>query len=177
MQIVTRQEAIARRLSRYFTGKPCKNGHISERYTRISACIGCMRPSFEAVDIQERRDARERLSGVLASLTKIHIRLHPNDLEIFESSLLASAIVRNSSLRLKHLQTRGKPKPWSSGMFRHTFLCFPDDMSDLRAFQDTLESARNLQWLPSMKPLSPQERSDAINAAALAEHRIPEFRP
>jgi hypothetical protein len=26
---------------RYFTGKPCKHGHISERYTASGACVEC----------------------------------------------------------------------------------------------------------------------------------------
>lgn len=148
MQIVTRQEAIAGRLSRYYTGKPCKNGHISERYTRISACIGCMRPSFDAVDIQARRDTRERLSAVLASMMKIHIRLHPDDVSLFEANALAAAMVRNPDIQLKHVLTRGKAKPWGSGMFRHTFMCFVDDEANLRAFQNTLEGMRGERWLP-----------------------------
>jgi hypothetical protein len=37
--IVTRAEALARGLTRYFTGKPCKRGHISERSDRW--CIAC----------------------------------------------------------------------------------------------------------------------------------------
>lgn len=40
MKIITRQEAIAQGLSKYFTGKPCKNGHVSERTIR-GACIEC----------------------------------------------------------------------------------------------------------------------------------------
>jgi hypothetical protein len=38
----TRREAIALGLTRYFTGKPCKNGHVSERATS-GGCILCRR--------------------------------------------------------------------------------------------------------------------------------------
>ena len=41
MQIVTRREAVQRGLKRYFTGKPCPRGHISERWTNIHTCIAC----------------------------------------------------------------------------------------------------------------------------------------
>jgi len=41
--IVTRQEAVAAGLSRYFTGKPCKWGHIDERSTAIGGCLTCIR--------------------------------------------------------------------------------------------------------------------------------------
>ena len=40
MEIITQAEAKARGLGKYFTGKPCKHGHISERWTR-GGCIEC----------------------------------------------------------------------------------------------------------------------------------------
>ena len=39
--IVTRQQAIRLGIKRYFTGKPCLRGHISERYTTMAKCIAC----------------------------------------------------------------------------------------------------------------------------------------
>lgn len=41
MKIISRKEAKAQGLSRYFTGKPCKNGHVAERRTASSHCVGC----------------------------------------------------------------------------------------------------------------------------------------
>jgi hypothetical protein len=43
MKIVTRQDALTHGLSRYFTGKPCKHGHLSERWTLNGACAECIR--------------------------------------------------------------------------------------------------------------------------------------
>jgi len=40
MQVITRKEAAQQGLSRYFTGKPCHRGHISERYMK-GKCIEC----------------------------------------------------------------------------------------------------------------------------------------
>lgn len=37
------QEAIKHGLSRYFTGSPCKNGHISQRATKTRNCLTCER--------------------------------------------------------------------------------------------------------------------------------------
>jgi hypothetical protein len=42
MKIVTRQEAIARGLNRYFNGNPCVHGHIGERYTLTANCVQCI---------------------------------------------------------------------------------------------------------------------------------------
>lgn len=39
--IITRAEAIKRGLRRYYTGIPCLNGHIEERYTKGMGCYGC----------------------------------------------------------------------------------------------------------------------------------------
>lgn len=39
--IITRKEAKDRGLKRYFTGKPCKHGHIAERHTVDGACTEC----------------------------------------------------------------------------------------------------------------------------------------
>jgi len=41
MQIITRAEAKERGLKRYFTGKPCKHGHICERNISNSGCVEC----------------------------------------------------------------------------------------------------------------------------------------
>ena len=37
----TRREARARGLPRYFTGLPCSNGHVSDRYTSQAKCVAC----------------------------------------------------------------------------------------------------------------------------------------
>lgn len=41
MKIVTRQEAFRLGITRYFTGKPCKNGHLAERDTLRGDCLQC----------------------------------------------------------------------------------------------------------------------------------------
>ena len=41
--IVTLKEAREQGLTRYFTGKPCKNGHVSERFVSCAVCCECER--------------------------------------------------------------------------------------------------------------------------------------
>lgn len=41
MEIISRKEAIEQELPRYFTGKPCVNGHVSERFTKKCDCVEC----------------------------------------------------------------------------------------------------------------------------------------
>lgn len=45
MNIISRAEAKQLGLKRYFTGKPCKHGHIAERYTVDSKCLTCVKES------------------------------------------------------------------------------------------------------------------------------------
>lgn len=42
MKIISRKEARAAGLPRYFTGNPCPHGHISERRTKNSVCLQCI---------------------------------------------------------------------------------------------------------------------------------------
>jgi hypothetical protein len=39
--LISRKEAISTGLKWYFTGKPCKNNHISKRYTKSGCCCDC----------------------------------------------------------------------------------------------------------------------------------------
>ncbi len=41
MKIITRAEALERKLKRYFNGKPCPQGHIAERATQSGVCLVC----------------------------------------------------------------------------------------------------------------------------------------
>lgn len=42
----SRPEAIAQGSSYYFTGVPCKHGHIAKRYTRNGGCDECQHPKL-----------------------------------------------------------------------------------------------------------------------------------
>lgn len=43
MEIITRSAAIRAGLKKYFTGEPCKNGHLAERYVQSCTCELCIR--------------------------------------------------------------------------------------------------------------------------------------
>lgn len=58
MKIISRQDALAQGLARYFTGKPCKHGHVAERHTNNRLCLACARAQQTAYyerHIEERR--------------------------------------------------------------------------------------------------------------------------
>jgi hypothetical protein len=43
MNIITRKEAQAQGLKTYFTGKPCKRGHVAARRVNPNACVECLK--------------------------------------------------------------------------------------------------------------------------------------
>lgn len=45
--LVSRQEAIERGLTKYFTGEECKHGHVSERYVLNGGCVTCIAEKVE----------------------------------------------------------------------------------------------------------------------------------
>lgn len=44
MQILNRADAAERNVLRYYTGIPCRRGHLSERYVSSGNCVMCLHP-------------------------------------------------------------------------------------------------------------------------------------
>jgi 5-methylcytosine-specific restriction endonuclease McrA len=55
-QIVTREEARATGLKRFFIGERCSHGHIAERYVSSTGCVACVLLRYRA-DPQRVKDA------------------------------------------------------------------------------------------------------------------------
>lgn len=47
MIVISRTHAIGQGLSRYFTGKPCKEGHVAERFVANYTCCVCADGAFK----------------------------------------------------------------------------------------------------------------------------------
>ena len=48
----TKQEAIKNEEKKYFTGKPCKHGHVAERYTKGGKCVECHADYFQKNSVE-----------------------------------------------------------------------------------------------------------------------------
>jgi 5-methylcytosine-specific restriction endonuclease McrA len=66
--VVTRAEAKAAGLLRYFTGRPCKRGHISDYYTKAARCVACQ----DEISKAWRRDNRERFDAAAREWRETH---------------------------------------------------------------------------------------------------------
>lgn len=60
MEVITRKRALAQGLRKYFTGKPCKRGHLAERLTSNSHCLECSAQYFAERYQREKDLFRER---------------------------------------------------------------------------------------------------------------------
>jgi hypothetical protein len=65
MEVITRMEAAKLGLLRFYTGKPCKHGHDSERYTRTNTCIECAKLATDRYN-QKIREVIDEARGVTA---------------------------------------------------------------------------------------------------------------
>ena len=61
MPIIGREEARARGFTRYFTGKPCRRGHVSERQVANKRCILCQRAAQKALNARPEAKARRKV--------------------------------------------------------------------------------------------------------------------
>ena len=71
MQIISRKEAIAQGLSRYFTGEPCGHGHIDERYVSGKTCRACQKMR----DWQYSRIYKAKLALAYRALRELGIEI------------------------------------------------------------------------------------------------------
>lgn len=55
LEIVSRKEARDSGLKRYYTGKPCRSGHVSDRFTATADCTECNREKNRVGDCSLRR--------------------------------------------------------------------------------------------------------------------------
>lgn len=73
MHILSRTDAISCNSHLYFTGKPCKNGHLSERYTKTCVCVQCNRTNALKVTRQMNLAAQ----GVMPITLRARASDHP----------------------------------------------------------------------------------------------------
>jgi hypothetical protein len=62
--IISRKEAKERGLASYFTGTPCKRGHITKRYTNGGHCDDCQRQEQRLAGRTRRPDTRDRIRRI-----------------------------------------------------------------------------------------------------------------
>jgi len=111
--IVTRAEAKAAGLKRYFTGRPCKRGHVSESYTSVSQCVACSRAQtyewaaqkparWDEARIQWRSANPDRITKQSSNWVKAHLEQRRATLKLWRlKSKAAIAAARKAARQAK----------------------------------------------------------------------------
>lgn len=96
MKIITRKDAVEAKMQQYFTGRPCKRGHIAQRYVQSGACTMCISESSKAtragMGAQSRNSARAELNAMIHveylkkrdavnDLVEIRVPIHQKDVK------------------------------------------------------------------------------------------------
>jgi hypothetical protein len=103
MVITSRKDALAAGVGQYFTGKPCKYGHTSPRYTQSGTCTQCVLDAAAAsrkalgaterrrVTIDARADyvaARDARATALGELITVKVPIDHTDRQtVFETAI------------------------------------------------------------------------------------------
>lgn len=69
IRITSREQAIEAGESTFYTGKPCKHGHLTERYTINGTCAECARVKSRATQQRARASIKARLEAARAANT------------------------------------------------------------------------------------------------------------
>jgi len=81
MEIQTRKEAAQLGQTKYYTGKPCKHGHLAQRYVSSGLCISCTADRAKGF----RRNVADARSGLIA----VTVMVHPDDKRAIEDTASA----------------------------------------------------------------------------------------
>lgn len=139
----SRKEAKAKGAPRYFTGNPCKSGHIAERWTQGS-CVECLRLS----SLSYYRDRRED-SGFKANRAAIRKRNIANARK-YREGVRERAAGRPKpdhceacgdpgKLQFDHCHWSGRFRGWLCGRCNRALGAINDDPALLRLLADYLE--------------------------------------
>lgn len=59
MDIISRKEAKLQKLQFYFTGVPCKNGHIDQRRTKNATCNSCAKETIQKFRLENEEHVKQ----------------------------------------------------------------------------------------------------------------------
>lgn len=102
MEIINRADAMAIGIGKYYTGEPCRNGHVAPRYTQSGTCCQCLRgsvplasedfPPAALAAISAYRDERRQRDHAVSMLAEIKVWAHVADIDVIRDTAVACCI-------------------------------------------------------------------------------------
>lgn len=148
MDIKTRAQAAADGDKTYFTGKVCKNGHMTYRYVQSGGCYDCINSSRIKPDSLRKKalsaehvELAMRRAAIRETLSLVKFRCFPNDLETVKLIIFSSVFARNAEVLPDDIDPKMPGIDFGGGTYVYRFYCHPDDIDELRlAVNDVVAS-------------------------------------
>jgi len=151
--------------SKYYTGKPCTHGHISERYTASGACAACVSvaaASHRANFVPE--DGRKARQLAKAQLEPIRLRIRDDEAETILGYCVAVTHARFPAIQYADVAPkRGRPPQVEAGSRLYTVYVHPDDAFGFRALAKAAFDAHSVDGAAVAATV--QERAEALMPA------------
>lgn len=137
MEITERSTAKAAGLSKYFTNRPCVNGHTSERYVQSGACMGCIAASQETIRAAYKTSnatplklaQRARIARDMIVRPRCDVRSLPGILAIVDAFALARYPALTGTIQTQQPRLTNKTGVTAIA----SILCDPDDAATVEA--------------------------------------------
>lgn len=128
MEIIERAEAKAKGLNTYYTGRSCRNGHDSYRYTLSGSCAQCVNGDRSA-PVDPTKPARREAK---AQLVLMRVRVYDVDRDNMAAAAWALAAMRYPVLTLGDIDPKLIPSDKTAGTALYAFYCHAEDVGQLR---------------------------------------------
>jgi len=134
MEIIDRQTAVAQNLTKYYTGVPCKHGHLSERYTKAASCCACVAASNGRIHEQVETNTSARTTA-LSELRIFWQLIDHADVKAFYEMLQAEFVLAYPELKPEDLP---RPSPRKPGEPFYRVMAPAASVTGLKAYGDML---------------------------------------
>ena len=114
-----RPEAVEKGMSQYTTGRPCKQGHLTYRYTVSGSCSACVRPKFE-----KRTDP---------DLVTMKVRVWDETVAEVDAIVHFMAVIRVPSLTMRYVTFNNRRTSVGAGTSLRHYRVHKDDHDSLKA--------------------------------------------
>jgi 5-methylcytosine-specific restriction endonuclease McrA len=84
VKIVTLEQARAEGLTRYFTGKPCKRGHVSERNVSSRACLICAAEGMKCLRAKDPEMSRAKANASQRKVRARNPKKHIDEVRVWQ---------------------------------------------------------------------------------------------
>lgn len=144
MILIDRIEAKKLGYNFYFTGKPCQNGHIANRYVSSGNCCECHKQYYSRGPVVNN-EKKDKIRETLNRLIPIKVRAFMQDVSTVQTFICDLTLMRHPYLDRKHVSPGLKPTSSAGGTALFKFNVDPDDYAIVMQYGVTLCNFRSAE--------------------------------